>query len=191
MRASPVSVGLDRSGCYWGARGVPASLLWCGLAVAGMSVAAQVRVPVPFTDVPMTLQSLAMVLIGLLLPARQAALSMVAYVAFGVMGLPVFSPISLGLLGPTGGYLVGFIVGVSCVALIRGDRCGFWRLLAAGATGLVALFVCGVVWRMHLMGGNLGAAVGAGLLPFLPKAGVQLLLSVTFVRVLRRSPGGA
>lgn len=191
MRASLVSVGFDRSAYRFGARGVAASLLWCGLAVAGMSVAAQVKVPVPFTDVPMTLQSLAMVLIGLMLPARQAAMAMVGYVAFGVLGLPVFAPVSLGLLGPTGGYLIGFIVGVYCVAVVRQESRGFWRLLVAGATGLTALFLCGLVWRMHLLGGNLGAAISTGLLPFLPKAGVQLLFAVTFTRLVRRCPSGA
>ena len=191
MRAGPVSVGIDRSKYRFGARDVAASLSWCGLAVVGMSVAAQVKVPVPFTDVPMTLQSLAMVLIGLMLPARQAAMAMVGYVALGVLGLPVFSPVSLGVLGPTGGYLVGFIVGVYCVAAIRGERSGYWRLLLAGVTGLAAMFLCGVVWRMHLLGLNVGAAMTTGLLPFLPKAGVQLLFAVTFMRLVRRCPSGA
>ncbi|MGO9412364.1 MAG: biotin transporter BioY, partial [Spirochaetia bacterium] len=84
--------------------------------VAGFSliiaVSAQVSIPLPFTPVPVTLQTFAVVLTGALLGSRRGAAAIVAYLAEGLAGLPVFSLGRAGfahLLGPTGGYLVGFV----------------------------------------------------------------------------------
>ena len=79
------------------------------LMAAVTAVAAQLAVPLPFTPVPFTLQVLAVVLSGLLLGPRHAALAMAVYVLVGALGAPVFSQFQGGLgviLGPRGGYLV-------------------------------------------------------------------------------------
>src|SRR5258705_9965837 len=77
--------------------------------------AAQVSIPLPGTPVPMTLQPMAVLLVGGLLGARLGALSMILYLAMGAAGLPVFTPTVplLGfarLIGPTGGYLLAYPV---------------------------------------------------------------------------------
>src|SRR5260370_42596656 len=80
-----------------------------------VAAAAQVSIPLPGTPVPMTLQPLAVLLVGGLLGARLGAASMVLYLTLGIAGLPVFTPTVplLGiarLLGPTGGYLLAYPV---------------------------------------------------------------------------------
>jgi biotin transporter BioY len=90
------------------------------LGAAFVALAAQISVPLPGTPVPMTLQPLAVLLVGGLLGARLGAASMVLYLALGIAGLPVFTPTVplLGvarLLGPTGGYLLAYPVAAFAV----------------------------------------------------------------------------
>ena len=78
-----------------------------------VAVAAQVVVPVPFTPVPMTLQPLAVLVVGALLGAAAGASALVLYIALGALGFPVFAAGGSGvlhLIGPTGGYLLAFPV---------------------------------------------------------------------------------
>src|ERR1700694_4825858 len=96
-----------------------------------VAVAAQVAVPIPGTPVPMTLQPLAVLLVGGLLGARLGALSMILYLAMGIAGLPVFAPTvplvgMARLVGPTGGYLLahpirGCAGGADCAAGRTGE----------------------------------------------------------------------
>ena len=90
---------------------VPARAVAVVLGVALVTLAAQVSVPVPGTPVPMTLQPLAVLLVGGLLGPRLGAVSMISYLALGALGLPVFTPTVplvgvARLMGPTGGYLL-------------------------------------------------------------------------------------
>lgn len=154
-----------------------------------MSLAAHVRVPVPGSDVPMTLQSLAMLLAGYALAPSSAAMSMGTYLICGAVGLPVFAPGSAGVFGPTGGYIVGFVGAAWAVSFLRGDRqAGCVRLLAAGAMGMTVLLGCGVAWRAalaHSVGAAPQAAVLTGLIPFLSKSIVEILLAAATVSCVR------
>jgi biotin transport system substrate-specific component len=149
-----------------------------------MAIAAQIRVPVPGTPVPMTLQSFAMVLAGLTLSPAAAASAMLLYVGLGAAGLPVFAPGSLGVLGPTGGYLFGFIFAAALIGVFRGRSVTFPRLIVSGATGLWVLFLLGVSWLAVYTGGNVVAALAAGLLPFALKGVTEVVLAVLIVKKL-------
>ena len=118
-----------------------------------VAAAAQVSVPLPGTPVPMTLQPMAVLLVGGLLGARLGALSMILYLAMGAAGLPVFTPTVplLGvarLLGPTGGYLLAYPVAAYVVGAIipplrsaeRGPGGEDWRRVAFGVIAGLALF---------------------------------------------------
>jgi len=151
-----------------------------------MSLAAQVKVPVPGTTVPMTLQSFAVLLVGFALEPSRAAAAMLLYLACGACGLPVFAPGSAGLAGETGGYIVGFVLAASVISLVRGrGEAALVRSLQAGTVGLMVLFVCGVGWRAVWSGGDVRFAVVTGLLPFVVKAVVELLLALTLVTSVR------
>lgn len=109
--------------------------LLCASAIAlATGYAAQLRIPLPWTPVPITMQTAVVLFSGLLLGAYWGALSQFLYVMFGVLGMPFFSGMQGGLsviVGPRGGYLLGFIVTSFIVGFIV-DRYpqsrNFWRL---------------------------------------------------------------
>ncbi len=147
------------------------------IAVAAFAIAtalgAQVFVPLPFTPVPMTLQTLFVVLAGALLGPTLGAASQVAYLAMGVAGLPVFFGGSFGLahlLGPTGGYLLAFPVTAYVAGLLaRPGRKGLLegaRLFAGLFLASLVILVGGTAWLAALTG-DLAGAAALGLVPFL------------------------
>lgn len=147
-----------------------------------MAVAAQVRFPIPGTDVPMTLQPLALLLIGMTFPASLSAAAMLLYLCLGGLGLPVFAGDG-GLTGATGGYLVGFLAAAPLIGWVaRKNRRSFIRLFAAGAFGMAVVLVCGVLWRILWFHGGISWAVMTGALPFLTKACVESALAAAIVR---------
>jgi biotin transport system substrate-specific component len=147
-----------------------------GLVLAGsalVALAAQLEVRLPFTPVPVTGQTFAVLLVGALLGWKRGAAAMLAYLAEGVSGLPVFAGGAFGagvLLGPSGGYLLGFVPAAALTGALaeRGWDRRFLTTWAAMALGSACLFACGLAWP------GLWAVVGrenvfaAGLLPFLP-----------------------
>ncbi len=158
---------------------------------------AQVRIPVPWSDVPLTLQVLAVLSTGLMLPPVGAVAATLLYLMCGVAGLPVFAAGSAGLAGSTGGYLVGFVLAAGIVSLLRGGReAGFGRLLAVSAVCSIVILGLGVLWRVvlasvwGLFGGSAGLAVTTGLMPFLAKTVVEVFLAVTLVVSIRGSRRG-
>jgi biotin transport system substrate-specific component len=141
-----------------------------GIGALLVAVAAQVVVPVPLSPVPMTLQPLAVLVVGGLLGAAAGASALVLYIALGVMGLPVFAGGGSGLMhliGPTGGYLLAFPVaaGISA-ALIRPAPTSVLRVLLACALGMAIIHLGGVA-QLALLGGDPALAFRVGLFPFL------------------------
>lgn len=162
---------------------------------AAMVAAAQVRIPVLGTDVPMTLQSFGVLLVGYTLRPSRAVAAALLYLGCGAAGLGVFAAGSTGLSGPTGGYLVGFVVASWLVSTLKGrsQPVSIVRLVAAGAAGMVAILTLGVAGRVPALGGDVGLALRTGLLPFVEKSVVELLLAVSLVtslRGMRRSLSG-
>jgi biotin transport system substrate-specific component len=141
-----------------------------GLAAALVAAAAQVAVPVPFSPVPMTLQPLAVLMVGALLGPRLGAAALVVYLAAGMAGLPVFAPGGLPgvarLLGPTGGYLLAFPVAAGVTGALAGARPGVARLLLACAAGMVVIHTGGTA-QLALLGGDPALAFRVGFVPFL------------------------
>jgi len=136
-----------------------------------VAAAAQVAVPLPGTPVPMTLQPLAVLLVGGLLGARLGALSMILYLAMGIAGLPVFTPtvplVGIArLLGPTGGYLLAYPVAAFAVGAIVADGRRWTRVAAGVAAGLVLIHLGGLA-QLVIITGDLSAAARFGTLPFL------------------------
>ncbi len=144
-----------------------------------LAASAQLMVPVPFSPVPVTAQTFAVLLLGALLGPTLGVAAVLAYLAQGLAGLPVFAG-GIGaaaLLGPTGGYLVGFIPGVwlTGIAAQRGwDRQPI-ATAAAMVAGCAAIFACGMLWLgMYLPWSQV---VASGLLPFLPGEVAKIALA--------------
>jgi biotin transport system substrate-specific component len=136
------------------------------------AAAAQISIPIPYTDVPFTFQPMAVLIGGLALGPRLAALSQVLYLAAGVAGLPVFAfspalpPGGSRLLGPTGGYLMAYPLAAFVTGLLaaRGFDRRYVTSLAAVLAGLTVVFAGGLAWLSVLVGPR--AALAAGLYPF-------------------------
>lgn len=151
------------------------------------------RVQVPMFPVPMTLQTAVVLLSGILLGPVAGAASQALYLSMGLSGLPVFAGAVSGfayLLGPTGGYLVGFVAGAAVAGLLAGPaNRSLSRLVLAATSGTVVIFALGASWLALGLGAQLtpSEALAAGILPFLPAAAAKLILVVTLVRVLEMS----
>lgn len=152
-------------------------------------LALSAKVQVPFWPVPMTMQTLVVLLIGAAYGSRLGAATVLLYLAEGVAGLPVFAGAAAGpgyLAGPTGGYLVGFVgaAWVTGVLAERGwDRSPFLAVIAM-ALGHVVLFSTGVAWLAFLIGAE--AAIAKGLLPFVGATVLKTLLAAALVRAAWR-----
>jgi biotin transport system substrate-specific component len=150
---------------------------WCyAISVPGFALLtwalARVAVPLPGTPVPATLQSLSVLLAGLFLGPRLGSLSQALYLGAGIAGLPVFALPGSGpayLLGPTGGYLFGFILAPWIVGSLAGPGAprSLSRRLAAVVAGSVAIHVCGTLWLLVAWSPGPLAALAAGSFPFL------------------------
>lgn len=144
------------------------------------SLGAFVRIPLPFTPVPITLQTFFVLLSGALLGGNLGLVSQLSYVLLGMSGLPIFSGASSGLiylLGPTGGYLLGFVF----ASLFAGKAIRYAQdnLLYIFAILCIADFIllsCGVIWLRMVLGYPFIKLMLVGFIPFLPgdllKAGI-------------------
>lgn len=168
------------------------------IAVALLTAAAaQLRVALPFTPVPITGQTFAVLLGGAVLGMRAGAASQLLYLALGAVGLPVFTEASGGwqvFQGATGGYLVGFVFAAALVGWLaeqrhdRRLRTAVWMF----ALGNLVIYAFGVPWLMVVTGWGLAEAVAGGVVPFLVgdllKIVVAAGLTPTAWRLLGRSP---
>lgn len=140
------------------------SSLWAVL----LSISAYIAINLPYTSVSFTTQSLMVMIIGLTMPSSVAGLSLSIYLMLGVIGLPVFSMGQAGLsvlLGPTGGYLIGFWMGAIVIAWLR-SRIG--KFLAVIIGGIVVVYGFGIMGLMIVLRITFSKAFLIGALPFIP-----------------------
>lgn len=165
------------------------------LGVAGFAaltaLAAQVSFPVPGTPVPVTLQTMTVTLAAAALGPRFGTLSMLLYLALGLIGLPVFADGAGGwrlAFGATGGYLLAFALVPALTAFaLRARDGGFagWRgLLAQTVLANAVIFTLGVVWLAFFIPLMPGEALAQGLYPFLPGTLVKGVMSVALASAI-------
>lgn len=158
----------------WRADGQSGLLRSAVLVVLGTALMAlSAKIQVPFYPVPMTMQTAVVLLIGGAYGWRLGGLTMLAYLAEGLAGLPVFAGPVAGpayFAGPTTGYLVGFVASAALMGLAveRGWTRSLIGMTAAITVASLIPFVTGVAWLAVLVGP--AAAISAGLVPFIPAA---------------------
>jgi biotin transport system substrate-specific component len=161
------------------------------LFVAALTAAAaQISIPLPFTDVPFTFQPMVVLIGGLALGPRLGARSQLLYLAAGAMGLPVFAasaalpPGAARLLGPTGGYLMAYPLAAFVTGYLgtRGFDRRYVTSFLAMLAGLAVVFAGGVLWLASLVG--LHAALVAGFYPFVIKDTIKLALAAGVMPVV-------
>ncbi|MGD0829988.1 MAG: biotin transporter BioY [Terracidiphilus sp.] len=166
-------------------------------ASAFVALCSHVALPLPFTPVPLTLGPFAVLVLGLLLSPRMAASALVAYLAEGAAGLPVFAPGPFGtaglahLLGPTAGYLVAYPFAAALISVLwrrTGQRP--WLALPCAAAGDLLILACGAIWLAVFTHASAQTVFAIGVLPFLAadtlKVGAAAALAATFRRLSRR-----
>jgi len=146
--------------------------VYAALFAALIAVLGMISIPLPISPVPVTGQSLAIMLAGSILTVRQAAFSVITFLLIGAVGVPVFAGMTGGigiLVGPRGGYLLGFLVGAIVIALSKGQSNSKWRLALANMVGgIVIVYAFGVVWLNFVTGMGLEKAFMIGALPYIP-----------------------
>ena len=212
-KAAAASAGAH-SDSWRSARGMARTAMMAAVTAA----LAQIAIPLPGNPVPVTLQVLGVLLAGLLLPPAQALASQAIYVALGAVGLPVFAGGRGGfhvLIGPTGGYLWGFILGAYLAARLSssaaaakgmpsrgGPAAGgpadgrpsglgwaFVRDLAAAAAGVVCIYAVGVLQLGAVANLPPGRAVMVGAVPFVPWDLAKAAVAAAVAAPLRRALG--
>jgi biotin transport system substrate-specific component len=168
---------LGQSGVAWRTTWLAQRSVSATIGVAAFVVmtalGAHVRIPLPWTPVPITLQTFFVHLAGATLGPALGPVSQAAYLLVGAAGLPVFAGGGSGFLyllqGATTGYLIGFVVATAVVGrLVRlRSHPGFLWILLSMAAGSLAVYACGVSWLVWSLGLSLPSAVAKGMLPFL------------------------
>ena len=180
------NVGQGITGAPFPSREYPVSLR--GMAYASMFgalTAAGAYIMIPLPPVPITAQTFFVSLAGALLGGYLGAMSQVVYILLGVIGLPVFAGGKAGagvLLGPTGGYLLGFVAGAYVTGFLaaRKERPGFWWLLLSMLAGYVFIYAFGIAQLMFVAKLTLAKALAVGLIPTIP-GGILKLVAAAFI----------
>jgi len=163
------------------------------VGAAVVALAAQVAVPLPFTMVPLTLQPLAVLVVGGLLGATGGAAALALYLAAGAAGLPVFAGGAAGaihLIGPTGGYLLAYPVAAAVTGRLSRNADGrtggaaVARALLASAAGMLVIHIGGVS-QLALLSGSPEAAYRLGFRPFFANDLVKVGLAALVILGLR------
>jgi biotin transport system substrate-specific component len=151
-----------------------------------VAVCAHIYLPLPGTPVPLTVQNLAVLLVGLSLGSRRGFLALALYLAEGASGLPVFSPTGPGgiaqLIGPTAGYLIAypFVAALAGFIFERGKQT-FACAAVAAIAGEILLFASGISW-LYVLTHSLARAISLGLYWFIFAEIMKVMLAAGAVR---------
>lgn len=157
-----------------------------------VAICAHVAIPLGFTPVPVTLQTLAVLFLGLFLSPRIAASAMVLYLVEGMAGLPVFSPIGpigfLHLFGPTGGYLLSYPAAAALAGYLRRriGNGGFTPALLAAASASVLILTSGAAWFGILTHQSAATVFTLAVAPFLAGDILKVVAAAGAATSLRR-----
>lgn len=145
-----------------------------------LAVASRISVMLPFSPIPITAQTLAVLLIGTTMGSKRGALTILAYLAEGAAGLPVLAGGLSGItymLGPTGGYLIGFVAAAYVIGL--GAEKGYDRNVITTflmlTVGTVAIYIFGLLWLSIYIERSL--VLSMGLYPFIPGAVLKIVMA--------------
>ncbi len=162
-------------------------IVLCALFAALTAVLAQITIPIG--PVPISLATFSVFMTGALLGAKSGAVSQAVYVLLGAMGVPVFAGFKGGLgtlVGPTGGYIAGYILAAWLVGFLA-EKFGneLWALLLAMLAGFFAYMISGTGWFMFTTRNGLAEALMICVVPFLPGDAIKMILAATLAYRLR------
>lgn len=150
-----------------------------------IALCAQISIPIPFSTVPITLQTLAILLLAGLFGSRQSALMVMGYYAQILMGFPVLAggvANPMALIGPRAGYIFGFLVQAYFMGWCLEKSRGFKTLLVAGLFACALQLGLGALWLSQFVGGS--AALVTGVYPFIPGEILKVLFVTSYLKKL-------
>lgn len=165
-------------------------LLLSALFAALTAVCSFISIPLPFSPVPVNLATLSVFLAGGLLGRRYGTISQIVYVMLGTIGAPVFHNFTGGLgilVGPTGGYILGYICAAFLTGLVLHHKKAdsFPVLALAMVCGLFSCYLLGTAWFMISSGTGLAASLVACVVPFLPGDALKIVAACILIKKLR------
>ena len=183
-----------RAKCYNG-RMTTRRIVFTALFAALTAACGFISIPVPGTPLPIVLQNMMVVLDGLLLGPLYGAGAALLFILAGIIGLPVFSGGTAGIariMGPTGGFIIGYAVSALVAGLIAGrpvpgKKPSLLRISLASLCAFAAMYVPGVIHFMRTMDKTFGETMALCVLPYLPGDAVKLVLSVLICIPLRKT----
>jgi len=160
--------------------------------IIATTLGAYIRIPVPGTPVPITLQTFFVVLSGAVLGSRLGLFSQAGYIILGAMGMPVFQGCAFGLahiLGPTGGYLIGFMAASFLTGrILEKESRNLFKIMASFAMGNIVLYALGILWLMVIYRISFVNAITIGVLPFFTIELAKIFLAaVVYSKISHRS----
>lgn len=167
------------------------NLIFTSLFAAVTGVGAFISIPLPFSPIPITLQLFFTLLSGLVLGSRWGALSQFVYLLLGGIGLPVFAGGAAGfqsLIGPTSGYLWGFVLAAFIVGFLTERSRSLGMSILAIVLGLLAMYIPGTLVLAKVADLGLVKALSLGVVPFIPGDVIKAILAV-FVHLRVRRAG--
>lgn len=166
------------------------AMLTAALFSAIIAVSGYISIPLPFSPVPISLQTLAVLLCGLLLTPQYAFLASGLWLLMGTIGLPVFANGTSGIgivFGPTGGYIFGFVIAAVVISLLRGRDANTVRFyLAAFVGNFLIIYPLGIIGLMLIAKLPLEAAIVNGMLPFIIGDIVKIVAAVSIGLALNK-----
>ena len=165
-------------------------LISCSLFAALTAILSQISIPLPFTPVPINLATLSVLLSGALLGKKGGAISQVVYTLLGAIGLPVFANFLSGIgviFGPTGGYIIGYIVAAFVVGIIieKTNRNLITYLLSM-ILGIISCYILGTAWFMYITNSNLLTSLTMCVFPFIPGDIVKIVIGAFLANRLKK-----
>ena len=164
-------------------------LVLCGVFAAVMVICSQIAIPLP-SGVPINLAILGVLLSAGCLGFRYGMITQIIYILLGCVGIPVFAGFSGGLhviAGPTGGYIVGYILCAGVVGFIASRTRSSWALVGAMILGVLVCYAFGTLWYVHLMDITFTVGLAQCVIPFLPFDAVTIAPAALLVPRLRRT----
>ena len=157
-------------------------MVFSALFAALTAAIAPVKIPLGFTPVPITLQTIAVLLSGAMLGPYYGALAMILYVVVGALGLPVFAGGSSGfgvLIGPTGGYLISYFIAAFAIGKMLESKKNpsYINYIAAMVMGSIIIYILGATQGKFVTGLPWNAIMTGWVLPFLIGDTIKILLA--------------
>lgn len=168
----------------------PNELTMVALAAAIICILGPFAFALPFSPIPFTLGLLGVFISTFILGPRLGFISCLIYLLVGIMGLPVFSGFTAGLgvsLGPSGGYLLGYLfIPVCCFPFKNTTASPLLRFLPGAFLGLLLCYVCGTLWLSHLHSLSFNQAFLIGTLPYIPFDIIKLFVAYLTSNTIRK-----